>query len=149
MSEQNNPGGAYGQNNQAGPAGQKNALGMDDKTTSWFAYIISVISAIIVLVTVKDNRNVRIHAWQSLFFGGVYWVLIIILGIIRGIILASITGWDILVTGRLPAGAVILGTISWLLGVGFVLVSVFCILKAAKGDILKLPVIYPYAEKMK
>ena len=48
---------------------QKNSLGMDEKTASWFAYILSIISAIILLATEKDNKTVRLHAWQSLFLG--------------------------------------------------------------------------------
>jgi len=38
---------------------------MDQKTASWFAYILSIISAIILLATEKEDKTVRLHAWQS------------------------------------------------------------------------------------
>jgi len=120
------------QNNQASPPGQKNALGMDDRTTSWFAYIISIISAIIVLASVKDNKGVRIHAWQSLFLGCVYIALWIVLGLL----------------GLIPYVGIFFWILIYLMNIGYVVLSVFCILKALKDDILKLPVIYPQAEKM-
>ncbi len=137
MSEQNNQG-AYGQNGPSSPQGQKNALGMDDKTTSWFAYIISIISAIIVLATVKDNKAVRVHAWQSLFLGCFVWVIVIVLGIISGIAWAGLA-WGF---------ASFLSVLNWLISVGYIVLSVLCIVKAAQGDIFKLPVIYAQAEKM-
>ena len=67
---------------------QKNSLGMDEKTASWFAYILSIISAIILLATEKDNKTVRLHAWQSLFLG----CSVIVIGIILGI-LAVLSSW--------------------------------------------------------
>ena len=43
---------------------QKNSLGMNEKTAGWFAYVLSIISAVILLATEKDNKTVRTHAWQ-------------------------------------------------------------------------------------
>jgi|AGTN01.2.fsa_nt_gi Predicted membrane protein len=124
----------------------KNSLGMDAKTASWFSYILSVVSAIIVLVTVKDDKNVRTHAWQSLFLGGFFWILIIILNIISGIIWASVNPYTIFVAT--PGIVVLLGVISWLLSTAWLVLTILCILKATQGDIFKLPVIYDQAVKM-
>lgn len=108
-------------------------MGFDQKTASWFAYIISIISAIIILATEKDNRTVRLHAWQSLFLGCVWVAVWIVFGILMFI----------------PFLWVLFSIILWLLGVGFLIVTVICIIKAVQGDIFKIPVIYNWAEKMK
>ena len=112
---------------------------MDKKTASWFAYILSILSAIIVLVMEKNDKEVRTHAWQSLFLGCFVWVIMIILGIIYGVSLAGFA-WGF---------AVFLSVIMWLLSVGWLVLTIICILKATQNDIFKLPVIYNQAVKMK
>jgi len=112
---------------------QKNSLGMDEKTASWFAYIISIISAIILLATEKDNKTVRTHAWQSLFLGIVFIVVSIILGIL----------------GFIPFLWILFAILNYLLWIGFVVITVICIIKATQGDIFKLPVIYDKVKDMK
>jgi uncharacterized membrane protein len=112
---------------------QKNSLGMDEKTASWFAYIISIISAIILLATEKDNKTVRTHAWQSLFLGIVFIVASIILGILAFI----------------PYVWILFAVLNYLLWIGFVILTVICIIKATQGDIFKLPVIYDKVKDMK
>ena len=111
----------------------KNALGMDQKTTSWFAYVISIISAIIVLASVKDDSKVRLHAWQSLFLGIFYIGVMIVLVIL----------------GFIPYIWILFSILNWLVFVGFIVISVLCIVKALNGDIFKIPVIYNLAEKQK
>ena len=63
---------------------QKNSLGMDQKTASWFAYILSIISATILLASEKDDKTVRLHSWPSLFLGCCAIAIGIILGILAG-----------------------------------------------------------------
>jgi uncharacterized membrane protein len=117
---------------------QKNSLGMDEKTASWFAYVISIISAIILLATEKDNRTVRLHAWQSLFLGCFMAAIAIVLGI-----LIATLFW---VIGPV---VIIFSIIDWLAWIGFIVISVICIIKATQNDMFKIPVIYGWAEKMK
>ena len=105
---------------------------MDEKTASWFAYILSIISAIILLATEKANKTIRTHAWQSLILGCVYIVAAVVLRILMFI---PILGYLFLV-------------IYWLLHAGFVVISVICIIKAAQGEMFKIPVIYDRAVKM-
>ena len=113
-------------------------MGFDQKTASWFAYIISIISAIILLATEKDNRTVRLHAWQSLFLGCVMAGISIVMGILTAILLFVI-----------GPGVIIFSIISWLAWVGFIIISIICIIKATQNDMFKIPVIYNWAEKMK
>ena len=119
-------------------AENKNSLGMNQKTASWFAYVISIISAIILLATEKENKTVRLHAWQSLFFGIAYIVFIVII-----YILMAVTIWSV------PGLWVFFSIISYLAWVGFIVLSVICIVKATQDDIFKIPVVYNIAEKQK
>ncbi len=112
---------------------QKNSLGMDEKTASWFAYIISIISAIILLATEKDNKTVRLHAWQSLILGCVYIVVIIIISML----------------GMIPFLWWLFSIITWLLWISYLVLTIICIIKASQGDIFKIPVIYDKAKNLK
>lgn len=117
---------------------------MDKKTASWFAYILSILSAIIVLVMEKEDKEVRTHAWQSLFLGAFVWVVIIIISIISGIAIAaapfSAGSWGF---------AGFLSILSSLVGFAYLALAIICIIKAVQGGIFKLPVIYNQAVKMK
>lgn len=112
---------------------QKNALGMDQKTASWFAYIISVISATLVLITEQENTTVRTHAWQSLVLGCVLAAAEIVLGIL----------------GLIPFVGIVFFVIWYIIWVGFVVITVICIVKAAQGDIFKIPYIYDRVKDLK
>ena len=116
---------------------------MDKKTASWFAYLLSIVSAIIVLVMEKNDKEVRTHAWQSLFFGCFYAVIVIIIAIINGILIAA-SPWTVL-----SGGFWFMTLISTLLWVGYIAVLIICIIKATQNDIFKIPVIYDQAIKMK
>lgn len=116
---------------------------MDKKTASWFAYLLSILSAIIVLVMEKNDKEVRTHAWQSLFLGCTYAVVAIVLGIINGIIIAA-SPWTVL-----AGGFWFMTLISTLLWIAYAALVIICIVKAVQGSIFKLPVIYNQAVKMK
>lgn len=118
---------------------QKNSLGMDEKTASWFAYVLSILSAIILLVTEKDNKTVRTHAWQSLILGCCLAAVLIVMGIIAAIFFAA-GAWGIIF---------IFTTINWIAWLGWAVLSVLCIVKAVQGDIFKLPVIYNKVQNFK
>ncbi len=113
-------------------------MGMDQKTASWFAYILSIISAVILLATEKENRTVRLHAWQSLFLGCVMAGIAIVMGILSGILFFVI-----------GLGIIVFSIISWIAWVGFIVITIICIIKATQNDMFKIPVIYNWAEKMK
>lgn len=108
-------------------------MGFDQKTASWFAYLISIISAIIILATESNNRTVRLHAWQSLFLGCV-WVGVLIVFSILMIV---------------PFFWILFSVLLSLIGFGFLVITIICIIKATQNDIFKIPVIYNWAEKMK
>ena len=108
---------------------QKNSMGMDEKTASWFAYVLSIISAAILLATEKENKTVRTHAWQSLILGCVFVAAFIIFAILAII----------------PFIGILFIVLYWILWIGYVVLTILCIVKATQGDIFKIPVIYDKA----
>ena len=108
---------------------QKNSMGMDEKTASWFAYILSIISAAILLATEKENKTVRTHAWQSLILGCVFIAVSIVFTIL----------------GLIPPLLWFFAIVNYLLWIGYVVLTIICIIKATQGDIFKIPVIYDKA----
>ena len=116
----------------------KNSLGMDQKTASWFAYVLSWLSAVILLATEKDNKVVRQHAWQSLFLGIVIFAVYFLLMILSGMFLFIAPFLIVLFS--------VLTTIAW---IGWLVLTVICIIKATQNDMFEIPVIYGWVEKMK
>lgn len=116
-------------------AGEKNELGMDHKTTCWFAYVVSFISAIIVLATVKNDSKAREHAWQSLFFAIAYAIVITVIYIIMVILpFWGVLWWLFRV----------ISTLAWF---GYLGISIICIIRATQDDIFKIPFVYNFVEK--
>lgn len=122
-------------------SGGKTALGLDANVGALLCYLpvclVSLIYSIIVVVSDKENRFVRFHAFQSLLLSGVSTVLLIAI---------LILGWLI--------GMIISGTLAFLFGllavivfVAFIGLMVFGCVKGFQGQMFKLPVIGDMAEK--
>lgn len=97
---------------------------------------IGLIFAIILLATEKNNRFVKFHAWQGLFFH----LLLTVIGVlnsIMGVILGAIhTILSLLST--------LFGLVLFLAGLGL---SIFLMIKAYGNATPKLPLIGDFAEK--
>jgi uncharacterized membrane protein len=123
-------------------SGGKTALGLDANVGAMLTYLpvcgISLIYSIIVLVTDKDNKTVRFHAFQSLLLMAACFVVVFAIVLVGGV-LVGITGSGIL------------GTLVFLLycGVGllFLIAAIMGCIKAFGGQPFKLPVIGDMAEK--
>ena len=100
--------------------------GLSENAAGAVAYI-TIIPAIIFLVMVPYNRSsfIRFHAWQSIFFGITVAVVHFVLGVI------PILGWILL----LPVG------------VAFLILWIFVMIKASKGERYKIPFIGNFAEQ--
>jgi uncharacterized membrane protein len=99
--------------------------GLSENAACGLAYI-TIIPAIIFLVVApyNTNRNVKFHAWQSIFLG--------IAGFALGIIgIIPILGWIILLLGMLA----------------LFIVWIMCVIKAFGGGRFVIPGIGPLAEK--
>lgn len=100
--------------------------GLSENAAGVIAYI-TIIPAIIFLIMDPYNRSsfIRFHAWQSIFFGVAVAVIHFVLGVI------PILGWILL----LPVGVALL--ILW----------IFVMIKASKGERYKIPFIGNFAEQ--
>ena len=123
-------------------SGGKTALGLDTNVGALLCYLpvcaISLIYSIIVIVTDKDNKAMRFHAFQSLLLTGVYIVAIVALMIVGGIVV-GITGSSIL--GSLVS-LVYFGVI-----IAFLAAMVYGMVKGYQGEAFKFPVVGDMAEK--
>ncbi len=124
------------------PSGGKTALGLDTNVGALLCYLpvclISVIYSIIVLVTDKENRFMRFHAFQSLLLSGIYLVVIIGLQIFSAI-----------VVGVTQSGALagLVGLIVLVAVVAFLGAMIYGMIKGYQGEQFKFPVVGDMAEK--
>jgi uncharacterized membrane protein len=100
--------------------------GLSDNAAGALAYV-TIIPAIIFLIVEPYNRNsyIRFHSWQSIFLGIAACAIQIVLSAI------PIIGWLLIPFVLL----------------GFLVIWIIVILKALKGQRLKLPIIGAFAEK--
>ncbi len=121
-------------------SGGKTALGLDANVGAMLCYLpicaVNLIYSIIVLVTEKDNRTVRFHAFQSLLLMGAIVVISFAIGII-GAILGFVSS----------TLAMLFGLVVWIPVLAFIALAIFMCVKAYGGGSYKLPVIGDMAEK--
>jgi uncharacterized membrane protein len=105
---------------------EPNQSGLSDNAAGALAYV-TIIPAIIFLIVEPFNKNsyVRFHSWQSIFFGIAVFAVNIVLSVI------PVIGWIIM-----P-----------FVGLVFLVIWVYVLLKALNGQRFKLPLIGDLAEK--
>jgi len=120
--------------------GGKTALGLDTNVGALLTYLpvcgISLIYSIIVLVTEKENRLMRFHAFQSLLLLGVLVVGCVGITIIS-VVLAFVSS----------TLSMLFGLLMWLVLLGVIGAMVFMCIKAYQGEKFKLPVVGDMADK--
>jgi len=126
-------GSGYGTGFASGPQSVQ-AAGLTDNVAGALCYVLGVITGIVFLVLAPYNQNkfVRFHAFQAIFFH-LAFVALMIARIIVGTILPF----------SLDVIASLLGLIIWLAGVA---IWVLLLVKAYQGERFKLPVIGDLAE---
>jgi uncharacterized membrane protein len=105
--------------------------GIAPNLASLLCYLCTWLTAIIFLVIEKQNKEVRFHAWQSLFFGLSAIVIFVAL---------SILSW-------LPVVGILLSFLSPLIMLGYFILWVILLIKAYQGEHFKLPYLGDFAEK--
>jgi uncharacterized membrane protein len=121
------------------------SFGFSPNVAALLCYIWIPVTSILVLVTEKQNRVVRFHAFQSLFLGLSIFAATIILSVVIGILT--------LVAGAISASAGILVSIVsllvWLvIATALLGVWILCLVKAYRGGTFKLPIVGKFAESM-
>ncbi|MFB3827480.1 MAG: DUF4870 domain-containing protein [Bryobacteraceae bacterium] len=111
---------------------------MSVNAASALAYVLGLITGILFLVIAPYNkdRTVRFHAFQSIFLNVAWIVVWIVLSVISGILMT--------ITWALVA---LFSLIHLLVGLGFLVLWIFMIVKAYQGQKVVLPIIGPLAEK--
>jgi uncharacterized membrane protein len=123
----------------------KSSTGLDPNVAALLSYVFGWVSGLIFFILEKENRFVRFHAMQSIFFNVLVAVGVIALWIVTFIL--------VLVSSQLPD---ILGTLLGLVTsliwlafcVGLLIAWVMCLIRAYQGQIFKLPIIGNMAEKI-
>jgi uncharacterized membrane protein len=116
-------------------ATQPAAGGLTENVASMLCYILGLITGILFLVLepYNRNRNIRFHAFQSIFLH-VAWIVVFIV--------------EMVVSAALPLPLMMLSSLLWLVvflgGLGL---WVYMLISAYNGKRVKLPVIGDLAEK--
>lgn len=122
-------------------SGGKTALGLDTNVGALLCYLpvclISLIYSIIVIVTEKENKFMRFHAFQSLLLTVLYIVLMVGISIVGGIIVAAVSE---------TIGALV-SLLSFVVVIAFLAAMIYGCIKGYQGQKFKFPIVGDMAEK--
>lgn len=128
------PGGAAAPGIQPQPA----SAGISDNAAGAICYLFGFITGILFLVLApyNQNRNVRFHAFQSIFLNIAWFVIWI------GITIVSI------ILGHIPVlGAIVSLLLGFCVWIGALVIWLYMMFKTYNGEMIVLPVIGPMAQK--
>ncbi|PTD94336.1 hypothetical protein C9439_03305 [archaeon SCG-AAA382B04] len=108
--------------------------GLDENIAGALAYLLGLITGIILLLIEKDNEFVRFHAAQSIVVFAAIFVINIILSVISGGIALGVGG---LVSGVI---SMIIGLLSLLIMLITFILWVYLMFTAYKGNKTRIPV---------
>lgn len=122
---------------------QKSALGLDGNITTLIGYLIPIVALILIFIE-KDNKFVRFHSFQSIF-----WVVASIIAVLAIVIVGFIFG---VVLSQVSSGlATAVGLIFFLLYIAWFFAYlgglIYGAIKSYGGNMTKLPVVGSFAEK--
>lgn len=123
----------------------QSSFGFSPKVAALICYVWIPMTSVLILITEKQNRTVRFHAFQSFFLGLSVFAASIVLSVVIGILT--------LIAGVIsPYAGLVVSVISllvWLvIAAALIAVWFLCLVKAYGGGIYKLPLVGNYAEKM-
>lgn len=118
-------------------SGESSTTGLAPNIASALAYVAGPFSGVLVLMAERSSRTVRFHAWQSIVgLGGLgVLVAILILSAFASIVISSALFKTLLYAG-------------WILWAAWIVLWVFCMVKAYQGQQWKLPLAGDYAERI-
>lgn len=120
--------------NSATPApqsGGSKGTGLAPNIAALLCYICGIITGIIFLVLEKENKEVKFHAWQSIFLGGAALIIYLVL----------------MVVGFIPYIGIIAIVLSIIFYIAYAIVWVIAMVKAYQGEHWLIPVIGNLAEQ--
>jgi uncharacterized membrane protein len=104
---------------------------------SALAYLAGPLSGVLLLIAERANRKVRFHAWQSILGLGGVWTL--------GCVLYLLAFAALFVSGNAFRVLLWLAILVW---AGLIVLWVVGVLKAYRGEGLRLPIVSDYAERL-
>ena len=123
----------------------QSSFGLAPNVAALVSYIWIPVTSILVLVTEKQNRTVRFHAFQSLFLGLGVFAASIALSIVMGVVGAILAA----VSSTLAVLAALVSLVVWLAFTVAILAAwVLCLVKAYRGEEYQLPVVGKFAAGM-
>ena len=111
--------------------------GLDPNMASALAYLAGPLSGILLLIAERANRNVRFHAWQSILGLGGVWTL--------GCVLYVLAFAALFVSANAFRVLLWLAILVW---AGLIVLWVVGVLKAYRGENLRLPIVSDYADRL-
>jgi len=130
--------GAPGGSAAPGIQPQATSAGISDNAAGAICYLFGFITGILFLVLApyNQNRNVRFHAFQSIFLNIAWFVIWI------GITIVSI------ILGHIPVlGAIVSLLLGFCVWIGALVIWLYMMFKTYNGEMIVLPVIGPMAQK--
>jgi uncharacterized membrane protein len=119
-------------------AGATQSSGMDPKLAGLLAYLVPPITGIVFFLIEKTNQVVRWHAAQSIVFG-IAWIVLWI----------AFTVLSMVLTAILPIIGTIIGFLVWIVVfLGGVVIWVVCLIKGYSGQMWRMPLVAPYADRL-
>lgn len=124
----------------------KSTFGLDDNLVALLCYVnvclpIGLVMSIATIVTEKNNKLPRFHAFQSLIITVIAVVISIAIWVISmvGIFIDSAIGF--------PIVSLLVGLISLVFGLGILILVIIAAVKAYQSQLFKIPVVGGFADK--
>ena len=105
--------------------------GLDERFASWFVYLFGWITGILFLILERRNKTIRLHAYQATILSAAMTVVCVILSLLS----------------MIPFLGILFAIINWIVVILYILVIILCIIRAANGSILSIPIVYDLAKK--
>ena len=120
------------------PPSPPQSSGMDPKLAGLLAYIVPPITGIVFLLIEKANPVVRWHAAQSTAFG-VAWIVLWVVFTVLSMVLSVIV----------PLIGTVISLLIWVvIFIGGFVLWVICLIKGYSGEMWRMPLIAPLADKI-
>lgn len=133
----------------------KSALGLDNNVTVLLGYLFWIVALILIFIE-KDNKFVRFHAFQSVFWGVavlvaaiVAYILAMVIffaGTILGVLIDSMIGVPIVTMIMMIIGIIVF-VLVFVVIIGGVAGSIIAAIQGFNGKLFKLPLIGKWADK--
>ncbi len=122
------------------PGGAKTNLGLEPNVAGLLCYVpccVGFVFSVVAVIVEKQSRFVRFHAFQSLLVHGAA----IVLGL--GLNIAQVA----LGLAGLGAVGLLLSVLAMVVGVAFLGLTIFLMIKSHSGEEFELPVVGPMARR--